>query len=78
MSPAPARFLIYPPEELIAAAWDARPTSFAILSRTSGRTGRPLGVDLRTAFIVDNRQPGPMDAAERAALLRTLFKVSGD
>lgn len=39
--------------------------------------GRYLGVDLRTAFIVDNSQPRPMDEAERAALLRTLFKASG-
>ncbi|WP_169237085.1 hypothetical protein [Candidatus Roseilinea sp. NK_OTU-006] len=28
---ASARFLIYPPEELLAAAWDAWPTSFAVL-----------------------------------------------
>lgn len=39
--------------------------------------GKYLGVDLRTAFIVDNAQPVPMSEAERAALLRTLFKVSG-
>jgi len=39
--------------------------------------GRYLGVDLRTAFIVDNAQPVPMSAAERAALLRKLFQVSG-
>ncbi|BCX02980.1 MAG: hypothetical protein KatS3mg053_0918 [Candidatus Roseilinea sp.] len=39
--------------------------------------GRYLGVDLRTAFIEDNSQPVPMNEAERAELLRTLFKVSG-
>ncbi len=39
--------------------------------------GRYLGVDLRTAFIVDNAQPVPMNEAERAALLRKLFQMSG-
>jgi poly-gamma-glutamate synthesis protein (capsule biosynthesis protein) len=39
--------------------------------------GRYLGVDLRTAFIVDNSQPVPMSEADRAALLRRLFAVSG-
>ncbi len=39
--------------------------------------GKYLGVDLRTAFIVDNSQPVPMNAQDRAALLRRLFTVSG-
>jgi poly-gamma-glutamate synthesis protein (capsule biosynthesis protein) len=39
--------------------------------------GRYLGVDLRTAFIVDNSQPVPMNEGDRAALLRKLFQVSG-
>lgn len=37
--------------------------------------GRYLGVDLRTARIVDNAQPVPMSANERAALLRALFAL---
>lgn len=39
--------------------------------------GQYLGVDLRTAFIVDNSQPVPMSTDARAALLRKLFDVSG-
>lgn len=39
--------------------------------------GRYLGVDLRAAFIVDNSQPVPMNEADRAALLRKLFQMSG-
>lgn len=39
--------------------------------------GQYLGVDLRTAFIIDNSQPVPMSAGARATLLRKLFDVSG-
>ncbi len=39
--------------------------------------GQYLGVDLRTAFIVDDSQPVPMSADARATLLRKLFDVSG-
>jgi poly-gamma-glutamate synthesis protein (capsule biosynthesis protein) len=39
--------------------------------------GAYLGVDLRTAFIVDNSQPVPMNEKDRITLLRRLFSVSG-
>jgi len=39
--------------------------------------GRYLGVDLRTAYIMDYSQPVPMSQKDRAALLRTLFAASG-
>jgi poly-gamma-glutamate synthesis protein (capsule biosynthesis protein) len=39
--------------------------------------GRYLGVDLRTAKIEDISKPVPMTPEARAALLATLFKVSG-
>lgn len=39
--------------------------------------GHYLGVDLRSAFIVDDAKPVPMNPADRAALLTTLFKASG-
>jgi poly-gamma-glutamate synthesis protein (capsule biosynthesis protein) len=38
--------------------------------------GKYLGVDLRTAFILDSSQPVPMNETDRAKLLRTLFVVS--
>jgi poly-gamma-glutamate synthesis protein (capsule biosynthesis protein) len=38
--------------------------------------GRYLGVDLRTAFIVDDSQPVPMTPEERRDLLNNLFEVS--
>lgn len=39
--------------------------------------GRYLGVDLRTAYIMDYSQPVPMSQKDRAALLKTLFTASG-
>jgi poly-gamma-glutamate synthesis protein (capsule biosynthesis protein) len=39
--------------------------------------GKYLGVDLRTAFIVDWSQPKPMEPNARAALLKILFRASG-
>jgi poly-gamma-glutamate synthesis protein (capsule biosynthesis protein) len=39
--------------------------------------GKYLGVDLRTAYIMDNAQPVPMNEKDRAKLMTTLFRASG-
>jgi poly-gamma-glutamate capsule biosynthesis protein CapA/YwtB (metallophosphatase superfamily) len=39
--------------------------------------GKYLGTDLRSAFIVNYSRPEPMNAADRAKLLKTLFDADG-
>lgn len=55
---------------------DAKGARQTFVDRHVFYDNRYLGVDLRTAFIVDDSQPVPMTPEERRDLLNTLFEVS--
>jgi poly-gamma-glutamate synthesis protein (capsule biosynthesis protein) len=55
---------------------DAKGARQTFVDRHVFYDGRYLGVDLRTAFIVDDSQPVPMTPEERRELLNDLFAVS--
>ena len=74
---APEGFIHYGTGNLFFGDQNPVGTHQTFVDRHVFYDGHYLGVDLRSAFIVDDAQPVPMEPADRAALLQTLFKASG-
>ncbi len=74
---APEGFIHYGTGNLFFGDQNPLGTHQTFVDRHVFYDGRYLGVDLRTAFIIDDSKPVPMESADRAELLKTLYKVSG-
>jgi poly-gamma-glutamate synthesis protein (capsule biosynthesis protein) len=76
-SVTPRGFIHYGTGNLFFGDQEGAGTHQTFVDRHVFYNGRYLGADLRAAYIENEAQPVPMTPAAKAALLKTLFAVSG-